>query len=236
MGIPTNFCFKTKCTASNGDVTEGSSWTKANSEGEARSIIKSRHEAGTEGCWDSTANRPNLLEIGDRILCPGDPTPPGGLTIESYFYLVAKHSGKCLDVAWTEDRNSFPIIPHPGIENEANVIQSTWVGSDNQQWSFEPVGRGYVKIIVKRSGKCLDVYGAGMDDGANVQLYDYLGGDNQKWKLVYLQDGHFKIIAKHSGKCLDVSGMGMDDGANVFQWDWWGGDNQKWRLVPLDLR
>lgn len=91
---------------------------------------------------------------------------------ENEFYvIIAKHSGKCLDVR--------------GISTDkgANIIQYDYWGGDNQKWKLEPVGDGYYRIIAKHSGKCLDVGGISTDNGAKIIQWDYRGGDNQKWKL-----------------------------------------------------
>ena len=43
-----------------------------------------------------------------------------------YYRIVAKHSGKVLDVAFKDQGD------------QANVIQHTWQGGDNQCWKIEP--------------------------------------------------------------------------------------------------
>ena len=74
----------------------------------------------------------------------------------------------------------------------------------------------YYKIVVKHSGKCLDIRGASTEDWANVIQYGWHGGDNQLFKLVPATDepGYYWIFAKHSGKCLDVEGASTENWAN----------------------
>lgn len=137
----------------------------------------------------------------------------------NYFRIIAKHSGKCLDVSGGSRSNG------------ADVIQWDCHGGDNQLWRLVPVGN-YYKIIAKHSGKCLDVSGASRSNGADVIQSDCHGGDNQLWRRVAVGN-RFKITAKHSSKCLDVSGASRSNGADVIQWDYHGGDNQLWGLQAL---
>ncbi len=161
------------------------------------------------------------------------PTPdlrhPSSFKENEYYVIIAKHSGKCLDVK--------------GISKDkgANIIQYDYWGGENQQWRFEPVGDGYYCIIAKHSGKCLDVGGMSKDNGANILQWHYWGGDNQKWKLEPVGDGYYRIIAKHSGKCLDIGGWSKDKrAAHIRQWNFKGKDpTQLWKLElasELDLR
>jgi hypothetical protein len=106
--------------------------------------------------------------------------------------IIAKHSGKCLDVQSNRTNNG------------AGIVQFQYLGGDNQKWKLEPVGGGYFRIIAKHSGKCLDVQSNRTNNGAGIMQFQYLGGDNQKWRLEPVGGGYFRIIAKHSGKCLDV--------------------------------
>ena len=88
-----------------------------------------------------------------------------------YYRIVAKHSGKVLDVA------------HKEQGNPTNIIQHGWQGGDNQRWKFESEGNGYYRIVAKHSGKVLDVAYKDQGDQANVIQHDWHGGDNQRWKI-----------------------------------------------------
>jgi|GEM_PF-2784049 len=139
-----------------------------------------------------------------------------------WYTIIAKHSGKCMDVSGKS------------IDNGVKIIQYDYRGGDNQLWKFKPIGNGYFQIIAKHSGKCLDVGSKSINNGAKIIQYDYLGGDNQLWKLDPVNNGYFRIIAKHSGKCLDVSGMSIDNGVKIIQYDYWGGDNQLWKFLKYN--
>jgi len=141
----------------------------------------------------------------------------GGNTGGPTYEIVAKHSGKCLDVEGAR--------PDDGT----NVQQWACGGGPNQRWRLVSVGDGYYKIVAVHSGKCLDVAGASYDDGANVIQWRCHGGDNQLWRIERVGDA-YRIIAKHSGKALDVEGASPRNGANVQVWRYGGGPNQLWYI------
>jgi hypothetical protein len=145
--------------------------------------------------------------------------PVKALTDGPFSQLVAKHSGKCLDVVGVSS------------DNDAEINQWDCSGGDNQTWKIEDAGHGFSFLKAKHSGKCLDVSEISLSDGAAVIQWDCWGGDNQKWKIEPAGDGFSTLKAKHSGKCLDVSGVNKGNGARLQQWECWGGENQKWKLV-----
>jgi hypothetical protein len=140
---------------------------------------------------------------------------------DTYYKIVARHSGKVLDVL-----NGYG---HDG----AAVIQFTYSGNTNEQWSLEGVGDGYYKIVARHSGKVLDVYGGSSQDGAAITQYTYSGSANQQWKLGDIGNGYYKIEARHSGKVLDVENGYGHDGASVIQYTYSGNTNQQWSFEPI---
>ncbi|MEU4411201.1 RICIN domain-containing protein [Streptosporangium sp. NPDC023963] len=86
-------------------------------------------------------------------------------------------------------------------------------------------------LVSRSSGKCLDVYSAGMADGANVIQWTCNSQPNQRWDLVISNSGYYTLRVAHSGKCLDVANASGADGANVVQWTCNSQTNQQWRLV-----
>ncbi|NUW38980.1 RICIN domain-containing protein [Nonomuraea rhodomycinica] len=98
--------------------------------------------------------------------------------------IIARHSGKCLDVAYAS------------LAHAANVVQGTCGGpgaGDNQFWTQVPVpGRawqgtgGPVRLVALHSGKCLDVAYASLAHAANVVQGTCGGpgsGGNQIWRF-----------------------------------------------------
>ena len=138
-----------------------------------------------------------------------------------HYRIVARHSGKCLDVAYEATGNSEP------------VVQFTCHGGWNQQWRIEPVGSSRFRLIARHSGKALDVGWVSPDNGAAVYQYDYVGQENQQWELVPVGGAYYRIVARHSGKALEVQGGQQADGAQVQQWDYFGGEHQQWRLEQV---
>jgi Ricin-type beta-trefoil lectin domain-like len=148
-------------------------------------------------------------------------TLTGGAQAEAaapYFELVARHSGKCLDVA------------HISEEDGADVLQGTCWGGPNQHWWLRSVGNGYYEIVARHSGKCLDVAGASQDHAADVIQWTCAGVPNQQWQFRHVGSGYYDIVARHSGKCLDVAYASQAHAANVIQGTCWGGANQRWTL------
>jgi len=143
------------------------------------------------------------------------------------YQIIAKHSGKCLDIAGGE------------LYNGAAAIQWDCHGGDNQQWTFEPAGGGYFKIIVKHSGKALDVFGGIFSAGSGVvvQQRDYNGSTNQIWSVTDLGNGYYSIVARHSNKALEIKDGSTGNGAWAQQNDYMSGANhQQWRLTPRPCR
>ena len=91
---------------------------------------------------------------------------------------------------------------------------------------------GYVEIVSRNSGKCLDIFGASTDAGASAIQWTCHGGLNQQWRLEPAGGGAFRVIARHSEQALDVFGASLEDIAPIIQWPVHGGDNQAWTLEP----
>jgi uncharacterized protein (DUF1800 family) len=164
--------------------------------------------------------RANVAISAELLAAPmaaAQASPP----FSGYYQLVARHSGKCLDVSGASHDDLAP------------VIQWDCHTGENQQWSFESVAGGYYRITVRHSGKALDVSGASLDDAAPVIQYTPHGGENQQWSLEPLGDGYYRLVARHSGKALDVSGVSQENGASVIQYTLHGGANQQWFLRGL---
>ena len=164
------------------------------------------------GAWGSSS--PNLPSA--RLQAQAGGPPPGT------YELIARHSGKCLDVYGGS------------TDDAATIIQWSCHGGPNQRWRLEPTGDGYVRLIATHSGKALDVYGASTDDGAVLIQWPPHSGTNQQWQLQPAGSGYYSIAARHSGKMIDVDHALTSDGATILQWPANGGLNQQWLLRPVD--
>jgi hypothetical protein len=136
------------------------------------------------------------------------------------YYLVAKVSGKVLDVENTSTING------------GNIYQYKKSGVPNQIWKLEDAGNGYYYLVVKHSGKVAvaDYKGVTGKNLNNVVQYDKVGAEEQKWKLEDAGDGYFNLVNKATGKLLDVQDGGKDDKVNVQQCERNGTDAQKWKF------
>ena len=71
--------------------------------------------------------------------------------------------------------------------NGALLIQYQYHDTLNEMFSVTPTSDGYANIVIKSSGKLLDVAGVSKVDGAHIQQWQANGGDNQKWSFVLAQ-------------------------------------------------
>jgi uncharacterized protein (DUF1800 family) len=136
------------------------------------------------------------------------------------FEIVARHSGKCLDVTGGS------------VENGAEVIQWICNRGANQHWASVPAGDGSYFLVAQHSGKCLDVTAASGSDGARIIQWICHGGANQRWTLAPAGDGSYSLVAQHSEKCLTVDGASLDNLAAVLQLTCAGAAHQHWDVRP----
>jgi len=144
---------------------------------------------------------------------PGTPVVP---QLNTNYKIVAKHSGKVLDVT------------DASTANGAKVQQWEYAGGNNQKWYLKDAGNGYYNIINVNSGKALDVTDASTTDGGSVQQWALsgVGGTNQQWQVVAVSGGYYKLINRNSSKALDIANVSTANGAVVQQWTYTGSDNQ----------
>ena len=134
------------------------------------------------------------------------------------------------------------------LSTGANPVDELFQANDGTFYGAVPVGgpdgngvifrlrvapvapEGYVEIVSRNSGKCLDVSFASTAPAAPAIQWTCHGGPNQQWRLEPAGGGAFRIIARHSGQALDVFGALLDDVAPIIQWPVHGGDNQAWML------
>jgi hypothetical protein len=143
------------------------------------------------------------------------------ITNGSVIRLVNRNSGKVLDISGASTSNG------------AHAIQSTWNGSNSQQWKQVANSDGSYKLINLNSSKVLDNPGASTTNGTQMDQWDDTNSSNQWWKLVNLGGGYFSLVNDRNGLYLDVSGRSTADGAPVIQWPSNGGQNQQWQIVAI---
>jgi hypothetical protein len=118
-----------------------------------------------------------------RVLTGGAALPPpgGGIIANGTYRIVARHSGKALDVSGG------------GTADGSNVIQWTYGGGTNQRWTVTHLGNNQYSIIGVQSGKALEVSNWGTANGSNVQIWTNGGGTNQKWTISATSGGYYRL-------------------------------------------
>ncbi|MEV5972255.1 RICIN domain-containing protein [Streptomyces sp. NPDC051921] len=97
-----------------------------------------------------------------------------GSVYRNRFEIVAKHSGKCLDVTWA------------ATQNGTRVQQYRCTGNINQKWYLWRRGDNQWEIRSLQSNKCLDVHNPSLGApqlGAWLQIWSCHGFANQAWIL-----------------------------------------------------
>jgi Ricin-type beta-trefoil lectin domain-like/Right handed beta helix region len=91
---------------------------------------------------------------------------------------------------------------------------------------------GWVNIVSKNSGKCLDVPSSSTSGGTALVQWTCGGTSNQKFQLVSVSGG-YKIINQNSGLGLDINGASTNPGAKLIQWPYAGDTNEVFTVTSL---
>ncbi|MEU4211924.1 RICIN domain-containing protein [Streptomyces sp. NPDC026206] len=103
------------------------------------------------------------------------PRTSNGGVFQNKFEIVAKNSGKCLDV------QGF------GTHDGARIIQWPCHGGSNQLWYLERRADNTWQIRSYHSHKCLDAHNPALtapSQGTHLQQWSCIGGKNQSWRLL----------------------------------------------------
>src|SRR5688572_10450362 len=123
----------------------------------------------------------------------GTASSGSGIIPNGTYKIVARHSGKCLDVAGLATANGSP------------VHQWGYGGGNNQKWTFTHLGNNVYSIIGVQSGRSLDVAAQSTADGAQIQIWDYLAQANQRWTIAATSGGYYSIRTVQTGKAVEVN-------------------------------
>ncbi len=97
------------------------------------------------------------------------------------------------------------------VEGEFLAIDNC-LGGPNQRWAISQTAYPppAEPIVVKHSGKCLDVRGGpqAIQDGAIIEQWTCTGATNQSWTLRDASGGQAQLVALNSGKCVQPIGGG----------------------------
>lgn len=114
-------------------------------------------------------------------------------------------------------------------EKNSNIQLETYNNSENQKFKVEYVGNGYYKIILRSTGKSLDVTNASASSGANLGTSEWNKTSAQLWKFIETGDGSYYIKSK-LGTALDLVSGGVASGTNIQMYAMNGTAAQKWVL------
>ena len=84
------------------------------------------------------------------------------------------------------------------------------------------------KIVNKKSGKLLDVYGALKVNNTPIIQWNANNGANQKWRFISVGSGYVKIVAQNSGK--EVACHRTTNNSLVYQYDYASGGAKDWKI------
>ncbi len=140
-----------------------------------------------------------------------------GKPLASTQRLVVRHSGKCADVSGASLSSGTPITQYTC--NSA---------ADNQKWTAEDVGGGYLRLRVSHSGMCMDL--AQQSGANNVALVQATCGTgaSQQWAKEDMGGGWYRLKSRYSGKCVDVTARSQSNGAALIQYNCGTQTNQQW--------
>ena len=146
--------------------------------------------------------------------------PAYAATIDTtaYYQLVARHSGKALDINGVSTADG------------AAVVQWTAGTGFNQQFQFVDSGGGFYRLRARHSGKVVEVQAGSTANGATVRQWGDTNGTNQQFQAVDTDGGYVKLVNRASGKPLDVWERSTANGARVSQYSDTGATNQQWQL------
>ncbi|MFJ6776532.1 RICIN domain-containing protein, partial [Kitasatospora sp. NPDC091257] len=132
--------------------------------------------------------------------------------------LVAKHSGKCIDV------QQFSTTPN------TTVWQYQVNNTANQQWIIVNSGGGVYRIYSVNSLLCLGPQnGAGGSSVPIAQLTPTTAG-YLYWHVVDQGGGYYRLWNYDNGYSIDVSGSSTANQAAIIQYGNTGGDNQRFSM------
>jgi cytochrome c peroxidase len=125
-----------------------------------------------------------------------------------YYRVIARHSGKCVDVLNRATGNGAALIQWPCASPALTQV--------NQRFQLVADEKGSMRLYAQHSGRVVEVSGGSQSDGAKVQQWDALSGlEYQRWRIVRRDGNYHTIVNQQSRKCLTISGASTADFAPV---------------------
>ena len=135
------------------------------------------------------------------------------------YRLINKNSGKALDIKESRQGNGSP------------VIQYTYNGTSNQQWSFKPTSGGYFTIVSRLTGEVLDCQGTA--GGSPVVMWANTPATSREWKIECNSDGSYHITNRFSNQALETLGASLDNVALAVVGYYNGTSHENWAIEEV---
>ncbi|HCT75213.1 MAG TPA: hypothetical protein DGT23_01180 [Micromonosporaceae bacterium] len=125
------------------------------------------------------------------------PEPRAGVTAAPYYYIINKHSGKCLQPKSPSYANSI-------------VVQRTCGPWGGMTWGLFDIGGGYYWLINQYSGMCMDLQANSEEEvvrGTLVQQFWCSAAyTSEQWRLVPgpAPSGYYQLVNRVKGLCADI--------------------------------
>jgi len=163
-----------------------------------------------------------LLWLGGGTAPTTPPTTPptsGPISPTTWYSVINKNSGKCLDARAA------------GTVNGTAIQQYTCNATNAQQYQFVATSGDYLRVNNRgNSAQVLDVTNVSTADNALIQTWAYGGGNNQQWQAVAESGGYYHFVNRNSGKCLDIPAASTADSVQLVQYTCNGTAAQSFRL------
>ncbi|MBD2456283.1 RICIN domain-containing protein [Nostoc sp. FACHB-87] len=135
-----------------------------------------------------------------------------------------------VEIRWEQGYSQSGTAVTPAVANQ-NEWHINWIAIEPASAKTpRPTAGKYYYLVVKHTGKVLNVTGGSKEDNIQLIQYDKSDSDNSKWLLEDTGDGSYYLVAKHSGKVANIAGGGSVDGSNAVQYQKGNNDNSKWLL------
>ena len=161
----------------------------------------------------------NLYGTSSAILVSADAIRTWVTATRARYQLVAKHSGRCLDLL------------DYSTANDARFVQYDCYGGANQTLRVFQIDGNDVELRPSHvSHKCLEPEGWSTARGTRAVQFACDGSTAQRWELWHRGDGWLSLRNRATGQCLDVASASTANWAALQTWDCLDGDNQRFRL------
>lgn len=145
-----------------------------------------------------------------------------------YFRLVARHSGKCLEVLGKSTSNGAAIAQASCTSPGATPI--------HQRFQVVADAKGAVRLYAQHSGRNVDVYAGLATDGTKIQQWDALAGiEYQTWQIAPRGPSFVNLVNQRSRKCMTVSGGSAAESAPVVLGTCDGSAHQEFALEEIPV-